>query len=124
MINNEEFVEACEALAESFEQHGRADLAALCDRAAYWLDGGTGLDVISLAEVVTSCRETLQESFGCEKALEDFIVRVTGEIEDNLRTIQAAVASANSQSDDLLDRAAKLQAVALLTSDLFQRRRT
>jgi hypothetical protein len=42
MKNEPEFVEACEALAEGFEQAGRTDLSALCDLSAYWLNGGDG----------------------------------------------------------------------------------
>lgn len=117
-----EFVESCEALAQGFEEEGRPDLAAMCDRAAYWLNGGDGVDLISVGEVVASCRGTLQEAFETEASLEGFMARTTEEIVDNLRSIEAEVIASANQADpeELVAKAAKLQAVSILVSGLLK----
>jgi hypothetical protein len=119
MKPGERFVEQIEALAEAFEQAGRTDLSALCDRAAYWLDGGNGLDVISLSEVVGSCRSTLEEAFKNQGSLEEFTNRTVAEILGNLQSIETEVVAMSDSNEELIDKAAKLQAVAILTSELF-----
>lgn len=119
-----EFVEGCEALAQGFEEAGRPDLAAMCDRAAYWLNGGDGVDLISVGEVVASCHTTLQEAFEIEASasLEGFMARTTEEIIDNLRSIEAEVVASTNRAapEDLVARAAKLQAVSILVSGLLK----
>lgn len=121
MTPQSQFVEACEALAQSFEDAGRSDIAALCDRAAYWLDGGNGLDALTLKELMSSCQDTLKEALKTTASAEAFIDRTTQEIADNLQMIEHTVtaSAATGNTDDLLDRAAKLQAIAILTSNLF-----
>lgn len=114
------FVQACEALAEVFEGEGRADLAALCDKAGYWLNGGTGVDVMSVSELVESCQETLKESLAADD-IEAFVANSAQEIAYNLQSIEADVVTASHSDDDLLERAAKLQTVAILTSYLFHK---
>lgn len=115
-----EFVEGCEALAQAFEDAARPDLAAMCDRAAYWLNGGDGIALTSVGEVVASCRDTLKEAFDSKASLEGFMARTADEIVDNLRMIEAEVVTASSNSEDLIEKAAKLQAIAILTSDIFK----
>jgi len=122
VIHQGKFAEGVEALAESFERAGRVDLSALCDRAAYWLRGGNGLDLISLSEVVESCRATLHDALG-QGSTEEFIARTTMEITANLRSIESDVVTASTKSEDLIDQAARLQAVAILTSEIFRRPR-
>lgn len=115
------FVEACEALAEAFEGVGRPDLASLCDRASYWLNGGVGIDLISLGEIVDSCRSTLGEAFDSKQSLEEFVARTTNEIVASLKDMERVVVAASETSqEELIDKAAKLQAVAILTSGLFK----
>lgn len=117
----EEFVEACEALATAFESKGRPDLAALCDRAGYWLNGGSGVDLISLGEIVASCHETLNEALKSREDTERFIEGTVQEISDNIRSIERLVtASTKSKPDNLIATAAKLQAVAILTKEVFK----
>ena len=122
MKPKQEFVEACEALAEAFEQVGRPDLSALCDRAGYWLNGGNGVDLISLSEIVESCRETLHEALASKEDQERFIAATVDEITGNLRVIEATVTAARTggRADDLVEKAARLQAVAILTSQVFK----
>ena len=119
MTRGAKFAEGIEALAESFERAGRTDLAALCDRAAYWTQGGNGLGLICLAEVVESCQATLREALG-HGSVEEFIARTTMEIIGNLRSIESDVVTASTKSEDLIDQAARLQAVAILTSEIFR----
>ncbi len=116
-----EFVEACEALAQGFENAGRTDLSALCDRAAYWLDGGDGVTTIPIAEVISSCQGTLNEVLATTEDAEGFIVRATEEIKTNLRSIKAdVIATATAADRDaLVERAAKMQAIAILTSEIL-----
>ena len=123
MRTNDKFVEGCEALAESFESMGRVDLASLCDRAAYWLDGGNGVDLMSIQELVGSCHDTLRETFKTNGSMEDFIAKTSDEIRSNIKEIEAAVvvASKNETNPEvLIDRAAKLQALSILASGLFK----
>jgi len=119
----QKFVEAAEALAEAFESAGRTDLAAFCDRASYWLSGGNGLELISLSEMVESCTATLSEALKTEKSRKEFIARTAEEITENLREIGSSVVTAarETDSEDLIDRAAKLQAISILISGLFKR---
>jgi hypothetical protein len=115
------FVEACEALAEACEAVGRPDLAALCDRSGYWLNGGAGIDLISLKEIVDSCRMTLTAAFDSGQSLEEFVSRTTDEIMASMRGVgEAVVAASETGQDALIDKAAKLQAVAILTAGLFK----
>lgn len=125
MKTESEFVEACEALAESFEQNGRTDLAALCDLSAYWLNGGDGIDLNPISEVVSSCRDTISGFLKTDESLEMFIARTEEDVLNNLRDIEAAITYAATCRDtkELVDRAAKLQAVAILTSNIFNHRR-
>ncbi len=93
-------VQGCEALAESLERSGRLDLASLCDRAAFWLDGS--LDRVAVGAVVRSCHETLAAAN--PEALADQIV-------DAVKAIEQAIRGAEDT--------AKLQAVALIVDELF-----
>lgn len=122
MTPKTEFIEGCEALAQDFEEAGRPDLAALCDRAAYWLGGGDGVDLISVGEVVASCRDTLSEAFETEASLEGFMARTTEEIFDNLKAVEAEViaSATRADSEELVMKAAKIQAVAILISGLLK----
>ena len=121
MKPEQKFVEACEALAETLEKSGRMDLSALCDKAGYWLNGGTGIDLISVGEIIESCRETLRGAFDTRTtSTEVFVARTTDEIMANIHEIERVVAAASKSQEDLIDKAAKLQAVAILTSVLFK----
>lgn len=110
------FVAACEALAESFEQAGRLDLATLCDKASFWLEGGPRIDHLSLDEVVTACRESL-----CTERQtldgEQYRRHVTDTVAANLRRIEALLQ--RSPIDEQIELAARLRAVAILTDKLF-----
>ena len=120
---NETFVESCEALAQNFEASGRVDLAALCDRAAYWLNGGNGIELVALQEIVSSCRDTLQQAFTSEGSVKSFIINTTDEILSSLRDIETDVTVASKQETNpevLMDRAAKLQALSIIASGLFK----
>lgn len=110
------FIAACEALAESFEQAGRIDLATLCDKAAYWLEGGPRIDHLSLEEVVTACREAIVTE---RQALDDapFCQELADRIDQNMRSISARVR--NGPVSDRIELAARLRAVAVLTEKLF-----
>ena len=110
------FVAACEALAESFEQAGRLDLATLCDQAAFWLEGGPRIDHLSLDDVVTACREAIVTE---QEMTDDDTVRqrLTGTIVHNLRRIEAQLQ--RTQIADPIELAARLRAVAILTEKLF-----
>jgi hypothetical protein len=119
---NERFVEGIEALAEAFEAAGRTDLSALCDRAAYWLSGGSELDLMSVKEVVDNCRETLEESLANETTIEDFLTRTASEVVLNVQEIQSKVvvaARTRGKRRELLERAARVQALAILASRLL-----
>lgn len=121
MRTNDKLVEGCEALAESFEVAGRVDLASLCDRAAYWLNGGNGVDLLSIKELVGSCHDTLREVFKTNGSVEDFIVKTSDEILSNIREIEASIVVASKKETDpevLIERAAKLQALSILASGL------
>ena len=109
------FVAACEALAESFEQAGRLDLATLCDEAAFWLEGGPRIDHLSLDEVVTACREAIVT----EQSADDETIgrQLTETIANNLRRIEAQLQ--RTQIADPIELAARLRAVAILTEKLF-----
>lgn len=109
------FVAACEALAERFEQVGRLDLATLCDKAAFWLEGGPRIDHLSLEEVVTACREAVITQ---ETADEDELRRqLTDAVRQNLRRIEAQVTGSSLQ--DAIELTARLRALAILTDKLF-----
>lgn len=109
------FVAACEALAESFEKVGRIDLATLCDKAAFWLEGGPRIDHLSLDEVVTACREAIvTEETADEETLRQ---QLTDTIVNNLRRIEAQLQ--RTQIADPIELAARLRAVAILTEKLF-----
>jgi len=119
---NDKFAEGCDALAEAFEAAGKTELSALCDRAAYWLRGGTGIDLISVQEVVDTCRQTLSEALDAD-ALDRFLARTAAEVIVNVQEIQKTVALATAKSGrqgDLIDTAAKVQALAILTNCLFR----
>lgn len=110
------FIAACESLAESFEQAGRLDLATLCDKAAYWLEGGPRIDHLSLEEIVTACHEAIvieQQSMDDAK----FCQALTTGIDQNLRSIASQVR--NGRSSDRIELAARLRAVRILTEKLF-----
>lgn len=116
-------MESCEALAQNFEASGRVDLAALCDRAAYWLNGGNGIELVALQEIVSSCRDTLQQAFTSEGSVKSFIINTTDEILSSLRDIETDVTVASKQETNpevLMDRAAKLQALSIIASGLFK----
>jgi len=109
-----EFVAACEALAESFEQAGRVDLATLCDRAAYWLEGGPRVECLSIEQVVSACHETLMtESHTTDTIMQD--------VDRNIQRLQQTLATAaqDPKPERLIGLAARLQAVAILTEKLF-----
>jgi len=119
---NERFVEGIEALAEAFEAAGRTDIAALCDRSAFWLSGGSDLDVTSVKEIVDTCRETLAEALDSEAVIQDFINRTTAEVMLNAQEIQRKVvvaARTKGKRREMLDRAARIQALAILASRLL-----
>ena len=123
VMNNDKFVEGCEALAHQLESATRVDLAALCDRAAYWLDGGAGVEDMSINEIIESCRDTLTKVMLQEKSLDGFVARTTGEILSNIQEIESAVVTASKQEttpDRIFDRAAKLQALSILSAGLFK----
>lgn len=110
------FVAACESLAEQFEQAGRVDLATLCDKAAFWLEGGPRIDHLSLDEVVTACREALvtepphQDDRQYRRELTDAIVTSLRQVEARVKRTSIA---------DRIDLAARLRAVAILTQKLL-----
>jgi len=110
------FIAACEALAEAFERAGRIDLATLCDKAAYWLEGGPRIDHLSLDEVVTACREAIITE---QQSLADapFCQALADRIDQNLRSIAARVRK--GPVSDRIEMAARLRAVAVLTEKLF-----
>jgi hypothetical protein len=110
------FIAACEALAESFEQAGRIDLATLCDKAAYWLEGGPRIDHLSLDEVVTACREAIVTE---QQSMDDarFCHTLADRIDQSLRSIAARVR--NGHASDRIELAARLRAVQVLTEKLF-----
>ena len=110
------FIAACESLAEAFEQAGRIDLATLCDKAAYWLEGGPRIDHLSLDEVVTACREAIVTE---QQSSDDarFCQVLADGIDQNLRSIASQVRS--GRSSDRIELAARLRAVRILTEKLF-----
>lgn len=110
------FVAACETLAEKFEQAGRLDLATLCDKAAFWLEGGPRIDHLSLDEVVMACREALMTEQMVQSD-EDCCQRVRGTIAASLRQIEARVQ--RTSMADRIELAARLRAVAILAEKLL-----
>lgn len=97
--------EACESLAETLEHAGRLDLAALCDRASYWLDPTSRVEDLPFLEVVRSCEETASRLNPADLA--EVIVQ-------SVMTLEDTVTSAASPTT-----AAKLQALAILVARLF-----
>ena len=117
-MSDPDFVEGCEVLAEELEKAGRPELAALCDKAAYWLEGGDGLDLISLSELVEGCRDTLKQAVASESA-RGFADRTLEEIVGNLRSVEESARRLATEDGDLIEMAARLQAVAVLTSHIL-----
>lgn len=114
MTDAVKFVAACEALAEVFERAGRIDLATLCDRAAYWLEGGPRVEALTLEQVISACHETLMtESYAADA--------IAMHARQNVRRIERAIerALADSKPERSIELAARLQAVAILTEKLF-----
>jgi hypothetical protein len=103
-------VAACETLAEQFEQAGRLDLATLCDRAAFWLEGGPRIDHMSLEQVVDACREAIVTE-------QPEPARLTDQIRQNLARISALAGRSDTAA---IETAARLRAVAVLTEKLFR----
>jgi len=97
-------VVACEAIAESLEQAGRLDLAALCDRAAFWLDGS--LDRVTLGELVQHCKDSAA-ALSAEQLAQQIV------------DVVFAIAQDAQDTEDV----ARLQAIALIANDLFGRDR-
>jgi hypothetical protein len=109
------FVAACEALAEAFEQAGRLDLATLCDKAAFWLEGGPRIDHLSLDEIVTACRESIVTQQSDRD--DGFRREVVDATISNLRRIEQQLHRSSVQ--DTIELAARVRAVAILTDKLF-----
>jgi len=110
------FVAACETLAEQFEQAGRLDLATLCDKAAFWLEGGPRIDHLSLEEVVTACREALVTEPPVQSD-QQYCRELAGTIVASLRQVEARVQ--RTSIADRIDLAARLRAIAILTQKLL-----
>lgn len=110
------FVAACETLAEQFEQAGHIDLATLCDKAAFWLEGGPRIDHLSLDEVVTACHEALVTERTAFTA-EQYCRHLSDTIATALRQVEARVQ--RTSITDQIELAARLRAVAVLTTKLL-----
>jgi hypothetical protein len=97
------FVEACDALAQTFEQEGRPDLAALCDRASFWLSDQP-LERMTLGELRRLCAEHATAPHDRAQEVGRALVTIGGVLET---------------PEAMLDRAADFRALSILASWLL-----
>jgi hypothetical protein len=114
-MRNLRYVAACEALAEAFENQGRLDLAALCDKAAFWLEGGPRIEHLSLEDVVQACREAI--CLDPEAQAASYATQLQRQVRANLSRIAERIGKDSIAKT--IEAAARARAVAILTEKLL-----